>query len=252
MNNNNLKIKNNLIVDGIIEIFEKESLNIKVIIELKRVLIKTIIIGIICLITTWRILNNRFSFISITFVTILICIYMIKKLEEISYKYAKNLGGRSNKKVRNLDIIIQNNRLNSRLIKESELKLLIKILRTNKLYSVECIEEIDKAIPKYEKKRIDSEVSNFLKDILSIYVIPIALGAISTYTSIKINATINEYIINIGTIIIFLLVISTIILILFLIHKIKYASITEYYTYNRLHRLISQILIIEKRKKLCR
>ena len=46
MNNNNLKIKNNLIVDGIIEIFEKESLNIKVIIELKRVLIKTIIIGI--------------------------------------------------------------------------------------------------------------------------------------------------------------------------------------------------------------
>lgn len=30
-------IKNNLIVDWIIEIFEKESLNIKVIIELKRV-----------------------------------------------------------------------------------------------------------------------------------------------------------------------------------------------------------------------
>ena len=42
-------IKNNLIVEWIIEIFEKESLNIKVIIELKRVLIKTTVNAIFIL-----------------------------------------------------------------------------------------------------------------------------------------------------------------------------------------------------------
>lgn len=244
-----LRIKDELIVDGILRIFEEKSPIAKSLKNISLLLKRVVIVGIIYFLIICYI--QRYVLITLVFVigvTLTVIGYLIKKSAQVLYS---NSDG-SDKKLpnsmvhinKNLDVITYH----LKSMKKEEIKLLREILRVNNLEEIESIKELKNYYTeKKNKKTID--IKDFVKDILSLYLIPITFGIINIYTAIDINLGVESDIINIAYIIFSAFVILSIVLIVYLIFEIRKFSTTNYYAIPRLENLLLEIILQKNRKK---
>ena len=133
-------------------------------------------------------------------------------------------------------------------MKIQELKFLRKILKINYLDNIEALKQLrDYYISQKSKKIINPK--EFFKDIITLYIIPITFGIINIYTALNMNTSTESSIINIAYIIFVAMVISSIILIVYLISEIKKFSSTNYYTIPKIERLILEEILSKMSRK---
>lgn len=244
-----LRIKDELIVDGILRIFEEKSQIAKSLKNISLLLKRVVIVGIIYFLIICYI--QRYVLITLLFVigvTLTVIGYLIKKSAQVLYS---NSDG-ADKKLPNSMVHINENldviTYHLKSMKKEEMRLLREILRVNNLEEIESIKELKNYYTeKKNKKTID--IKDFVKDILSLYIIPITFGIINIYTAIDINLGVESDIINIAYIIFSAFVILSIVLIVYLIFEIRKFSTTNYYAIPRLENLLLEIILQKNRKK---
>lgn len=241
-----MKIKDELIVDGIINKFEEISPIAKSLKDMSLTLKYIALVGIlyffvICLI-------QKYVFITLIFmiciVTIIIC-YLIKKSSDVLYSNSKNIKGKKSVSFisinRNLDVVT----FNLGKMRKEELIILKRILKVNNIKSLEQVKEL-KAYYSSKKDRKPFSMKNFIKDILSLYAIPITFGIVNIYTAINIDLELTTYIVDISYIFFTAIVILSIILIVYLIFEIRKVSTTNYYVIPRLEKLLLELILENK------
>lgn len=242
------KTKRGNTLESVIQIFEKESPNVHAVNALMKFFRKMIWIGIvyfiiICFLQRYTIITTIF----IIFATLIVCLYTLDETGKISYQYSKKYGGKKVncfKKNKTQGSFLKN----VSIMKQQEYKLLKKILKINNLYSTSAIQEIRNYLIS-KKSRQDTDIGSFAKMIITAYIIPITFGIISIYTSVNLKLGTEQDLINIGYIFFIALIVFSILLILYLIIKIKNFSITKSYTNNRLKVLLTEILIEKEQRK---
>lgn len=241
-------IKNGLIVDEIINLFEKESLCVQTIKDMLKVMRKIINIGVIYFIIICVI--QRYAISALIFVltaSLLVIAYIINSYGKISYERSKKLGGKRYyifaRNPENKSITSHNRKL----MQKNEIKILKKILKDNKLNNVDCMKEI-RAYLMHNQKSDKLDESEFWKMIIGVYAIPITFGIINIYTAICNNIELTENIVNIGYIIIAAMTVVGIIYIIYCVSRIKRMSITNTYTYPRLVNILTDLILIESKQ----
>ena len=241
---NKFKIKQELTINGIIEIFEEKSPIIKCIKEMVLIMKKIVIISIMyflgmCYIQKYKILPLIYAIIF----TSLCTLYVYKVCGNVSYKNSKKLGGKKVKYLKNENKeFSKSSKYNINIMKKEEMRVLKKVLKINKIDTIKSIEEIRNYLLQNRKeKQID--LGKFAKELLSIYIIPITFGIIGIYTSINLNAQVEQELVNIGYIIILSIIVIAISLITYVVYKVRNFSITYNYTHQRLTLLLTELLI---------
>lgn len=241
---NKFKIKEELTINGIIEIFEIESPIVKCIKEMILIMKRIVIISIMyflgmCYIQKYKILPLIYAIIF----TSLCTLYVYKVCANVSYNNSKKLGGKKVKYLKNENKKFpKSNKDNIKIMKREEMRVLKKVLKTNKIDNMKSTEEIRNYLLQNKKeKQID--LGKFAKELLSIYIIPITFGIIGIYTSISLNAQVEQELVNIGYIIVLSIIVIAISLIMYVVYKVKNFSITYNYTHQRLILLLTELLI---------
>lgn len=247
-----LKIKHFFTVDGIVELFESKSPQVKVIKAIIKFMNKIIIISIIYLVFILMLRKNLILSVACSsIISVEIILYIFKTTGKISYQYSKELGGKPYElltKNNNIYDIIENN---AKLMQKEEIKILKKILKVNKMNHIQCIREIKDHLALNRKKGELIEDKDFIKNIISAYLIPIIFGIIDIYIGIFNNLDITQNLINIIYIIVTAIMALGIVVIIYKIYKVKKMSVTTVYTYPKLIKILTELAIqIEKQPKI--
>lgn len=247
--NLDLKIKDGMKVEGIVDKFEKENPIVKSICSLKQYTNKLVLICIayiIVIIIIQKIFYMMSIFLSIIFSFFIIrAIY--KQAGEISYIYSKNIGGKEAKYIfKKENGVLQTISYNLTLMKKEEWRLINKILRINYLNDVNSIKELKDYFAK-AKIQEKHKVKRFIGDFLGSYLIPVTAIIISIYTSIF-NTIIGleQNIINISYIILGAIIILILSIPIYIVYSIKKFSVTNMYTIPRLEKLLLEIILNKK------
>lgn len=244
-NKNELKIRNKLISDGIVQTFEMyspiaKSLNDMLIILKILLMIGVLYFFIICIIQKYVLITLLF----IITVTLMVMFYLIRKSAKILYLNSKYIGGKHPQNIvsfnNNLKIISYNL---SKMQKE-EMKLLNAILTVNNIRNVEAIKELrNYYVSTYKFNRKEINITNFIGNVITLYLIPITFGIINIYSTINMDLGVETDIINISYIVFMAIIILSIILILYLIFGIKNFSSTRYYVIPKIQKLLLEIVL---------
>ena len=242
---NNLKIGDELISKEILIIFENESPIVNSLKYLKMMINKLVLIIIIYVFVMFFIRKYIILelLLALTFLTF-IHFYLYKRAGIISHLCSKDLGGKPVLLLKRKDKMQYKEDMtyNIKLMRKKELYILKKILRINKITKLESLKELRNT---YEtgKKTEPFEIHGFVKEMSSIYFIPILFNIISIYLSINVYPSIEQKVLGISYIILCSAVILSILSILYFIHKLKKFSITKVYTHQRLNELLTDIII---------
>ena len=156
MNENepDLRIKEGTKVDGITELFERESPIVQMVSTLKSYTYILIIIGMIYILIEFLIPRHTLVgvFANILFVGLMLAsIYIVTG--EISYTYSKKIGGRRTKFFLKKDEgIVGTITYNLKVMKKEEWRLVNKILRVNHLDTIEAVRDLKEYFSKTRKK----------------------------------------------------------------------------------------------------
>lgn len=135
--------------------------------------------------------------------------------------------------------VIQYNR---KIILNSEIKLVKSILIQNGMYNPECMRELRDYL-KNNKKKDKYDDSSFSQIVVGVYAVPITFNIINIYTAIS-KTELQESIINIAYIMFFAMTIVGIAYIIHIIKKVKMMSISNSYTYPRLIKILTNLIIM--------
>ncbi len=239
-----LRIKEGTKVDGIVEIFERESPIVQMVYTLKSYTKILIIIGIIYILIEFLIPRHTLIGViaNVIFVGLMVAsLYIVTG--ELSYTYSKKAGGKRAKFImKKGEGITGTVNYNLKIMQREEWRLTNKILRVNHLDSNEAIKDLYEYFGKPKKKR-KYEINILLKNLIGIYLLIIVLAIFSIYTVISNNINLDMlqmdmvYLIAIG-------IITAVILVAFaIVHLYKKFSITNVYTYPKLEQLLLEILL---------
>jgi len=241
---NKYKIKQDLKIDGIIEIFENESLVVKSIKEIIKLMKKVILISIIyflgmCYIQQYKILPFFYAVIG----TFLLVIYVYRVFGNVTYRNSKKLGGKIVKWIEDKDKkFSKTSAYNIKLMKKDEIRMVKKILKVNKLDNIDSMREIKNYLLENKNKK-EIDIGKFARDLINLYIIPITFGIIGIYTSFNLNTQIEQELINIGYSIFFSIISIAIIIIIYIIIKVRNFSIRNTYTHQRLVKILTELLL---------
>ncbi len=239
-----LRIKEGTKVDGIVEIFERESPIVQMMHTLKTYTNILIIIGSLYILI--EILISRHTILgiiaNILFIGLMVAsIYIVTS--ELSYTYSKRFGGKRAKfLMKKDDGIVGTIIYNLKVMKREEWRLVNKILRVNHLDSIEAIRDLNEYFGKPRKKE-KYEANVILRNLTGIYLIVIVLAIFSIYTIISNNIHLDANIMNTVYIIGIIAVILVILFILGIVRLVKKFSISNIYTYPKLEKLILEVLL---------
>lgn len=238
-----LKLKDEAIVAGISRLFQTYSListNLK---DLSLILKKILLMGIVYLIILGCLRKNIFIlFVFMVIAIFLMMAYLIKNSAKTSYWNSKEIGGMKNGNIFNIIKNLSCITYNVQKMKKEEKRLVDQILTVNKLNNIECIKELRNYYAHYKLNK-EMDVKKILRNILSLYIIPITLGIINIYTAIDWNLGLETDVINISYIIFGAAVIGTIIWIIYSILKIKQEVSANNYVAPRLENLLLEIML---------
>jgi len=246
-----LKIHDELVTDGIIRIFERESLIVKSMKEIKYFIAKIVLIGLIYSIVLFYIQRYViFSTIFIAITTLLVSIYVFQGIGKICYLNSIRLGGTTKDLFKNKTKwkLYNCTTYNWHLMKKEDMKMLKKALKVNGIINIECIKEIRNCFLD-KKKKETFEIWKFIKDTLSDFLVPITISIVATYTILAHNLDIGENVINIAYIIFTSIIVFAIIVLLYIIFKIRNFSILDSYIYPRLASLLTELIIRRTKSK---
>lgn len=236
--NNDLKIKEGLILDGVINKFEKQSLIVKTMIDIKLLISKMVLITAIygvgyVLLNKFILIKNIYSIVGIT----AILIFLFIKIDKI-------FSGNTPKKY--LDKkerfkVLKNVSNNLKYMRNNEIKLLKDILIINKIYKVSIIDELINYYSTNLNKE-NLEFNKIIKEMFGLFL-TIIFGIIGVYTSIKWNLNSDEMFNSILSITLKGIIIYALILIVYVIYKLRNFSISYFYVYHRVYKLLIEIKI---------
>ncbi len=253
MNENepDLRIKEGTKVDGITELFERESPIVQMVSTLKSYTYILIIIGMIYILIEFLIPRHTLVgvFANILFVGLMLAsIYIVTG--EISYTYSKKIGGRRTKFFLKKDEgIVGTITYNLKVMKKEEWRLVNKILRVNHLDTIEAVRDLKEYFSKTRKKE-NYAINAFLKNLTGVYLLIIVLGVISLYTIISNNINLEESIMNMIYIIVIFAILAVIILVKCTINILKKFSVTNIYTFPQLEKWLLEILINKEKSNM--
>lgn len=237
-----LKIKNNFTLNEVVNLFERESLIVKLIKELKLTLSKLILMLIVLIIITILLKSHIVLKILISiFSLIIIVVVIFLNLNRIFKNFnITNI----NKKICNLKDF-------SNILKEAEKKdfeLLNKILKVNKLDKIPIID----SMIEYYKQYLEPEEKPLNRLLIKIieYFFSIVIGILGIYISIysMVNLELTDLLLRVFNIVEKGIVIAIITLIICIIYKLKNYSIRYNYTYNKIYKLLLEIKIYKLSK----
>lgn len=240
-----LKITNHYTIEGMVDIFENESPNVQIIRRIKKKINLFIIASILYLCFMISIKNNiAFLIISSIVIPSILIGYMYYVIGNLTYTYTEKQGGKKYTPFKNKFKEIMEENL--KITEKTEIKIIKKILKVNHLNYLNCMREIRETLRLNidEKEEIGDKI--FTKDILTAYIIPVLFGVINIYTAIANNLDFNEIIIGIIYTALGILLILGVILIIHKIYKIKTFSITTTYTYSKISKILTQLIIEEE------
>lgn len=236
------KIKSAQATDEVVRIFEENSLNVLATTEMRKVVDKVIVIGIFYFCITCilqKVIWANFVFMATAISATIV--YIFWKFNNILYDKSKKLGGKHYKmfsKDKYYDVI----QYNRKIILNSEIKLVKSILIQNDMYNSECMRELRDYL-KNNKKKDKYDDSGFSQIVVGVYAVPITFNIINIYTAIS-KTELQESIINIAYIMIFAMTIVGIAYIIHIIKKVKMMSISNSYTYPRLIKILTNLIIM--------
>lgn len=248
--NESLKIKKGSKIDGIIEIFERESPKVRMLAKLKVLIIVSVVLliiylmvslGIIIEILSKHIVLDTFFENSVVIILPFAMIISIYKIaEKITYKFSKQLGGKKSECCFNINKVIESIIYNVNIMRNEEWKLINKILKVNRLDNINAVKEIRDCID--NKQREVYNTKDNLKSLLTALVIEAISIIISVYTFIYSNENIEQKISIMKYIVIGIFMISTITIIIYIFYNLKKYFFTNY-TSNRLTRFLTDLLL---------
>lgn len=249
--NINLKKKEGMKVERIIEIFEQESPMVQTILTLKKYANKLLIIGIIYIFLI--IFIQKYHYIASILISLIFSGFMIravyKKVGEVSYHYSSTLGGKKSKYIfKKEGGILQTTAYNLVLMQQEEWRLINRCLKANHLNNTYCIKELETYFTN-NKSQKKYEIKKFLKDLLSLYIVPITIGIIGIYTSICQDIGLEQNILNISYIILGAIFILLIMIPSYIVYHVKKFSITDNYIYPRIEKLLLEVLLDKEKNK---
>lgn len=244
-NKKKLKIQNKLLSDGIVQTFEMHSPIVKSLNDMLIILKMILIIGliyffIICIIQKYVLITLLF----IITVTLMVLFYLIKKSAKISYINSKYIGGKPAQNIMSFNNNLKIISYNLSKMQKEEIKLLNDILTVNNIRNVEAIKELRNyymSAYKFDRKEIN--ITNFIGNVITLYLIPITFGIINIYSTINMDLGIETDIINISYIVFIAIIILSIILISYLIFGIRNFSSTKYYVIPKMQKLLLEIIL---------
>lgn len=110
------------------------------------------------------------------------------------------------------------------------------------MYNSECMKELRDYL-KNNKKKDKYDDSSFSQIVIGVYAVPITFNIINIYTAIS-KTELQESVINIAYIMIFAMTIVGIAYIIHIIKKVKMMSISNSYTYPRLIKILTNLIIM--------
>lgn len=240
------KIKSEQVTDEMVRIFEENSLNVMATTEMRKVVDKVIVIGIFYFCITCilqKVIWANFLFMATAISATIV--YIFWEFNNILYDKSKKLGGKHYKmfsKDKYYDVI----QYNRKIILNSEIKLLKRILTQNGMYNPECMRELRDYL-KNNKKKDKYDEAGFSKIVVGAYAVPITFNVINIYTAIS-KTELQESIINIAYIMILAITIVGIAYIIYIIKRIKTMSISNSYTYPRMIKILTNLIMMNSTK----
>lgn len=234
---NNLKLEKGFILDEITKLYENESIGVKLHKELKLAISKEILILVIFAIVgiflkNYEIVREIYLFVSLVFIVI----WNIFTLNNIMKKFGRNTNYKITNMLNNFSKIINEARI-------KDINLLRKILVKNNLYKTEILN----TMIEYYKEGSAGRELNLRKTIWKILEIftSLVLGILGVYVSIysSTNLEFSDLLLGVLKIIEKFIIIYIIVVILYVIYKLKNYSIKYCYVYPELYKMLLQLKI---------
>lgn len=181
------------------------------------------------------------SIISSIIISLILYIRILKGFDEIIYQNSKRLGGKRSRNVVSINNVLETYIYNLNLMKKDEIKLVENILKTNRLYNIECMTVIKEYFEKNDYK--EGDLKSFVKDLISLFLIPIFFGIIGIATFVGSNLKTEEKLSFIQLFVLLSILCVTGIVCAYIISKIKNFSITKSYTKRKINQILTELLL---------
>lgn len=238
----NLKLKGEFVLDEIVKLYENESSGVKLHKELKLALSKEILILVGFVIV--GILLKNYSLIKVVYVLISLVFIVLWNFLTLN-NIIKKIDNCEEYKFKN--ILDNFSRIVNKFRKE-DINLLRKILIKNNLYKNEILDEMIE----FYKQGIDCNRLNLKETVWKILEIFISsiLGILGVYVAIYSSFDLEFYDLVLGVLRILekSIVIYIIVVILYIIYRLKHYSIKDCYIYPEIYKMLLEIKIFKLKK----